>query len=42
VQLDLRHVGDEDEPGGLGGADNRDVIRAILAYGVSGLTRPVV
>ena len=27
VQLDLRHVGDDSEPGGLGGADNGDRFR---------------
>jgi hypothetical protein len=31
MQLDLRHVGNDARPRGLGGADNRDAIRAIIA-----------
>jgi hypothetical protein len=37
LQLDLRHVGDDAEPGGFGGADNGDVIRAILGLRCLGI-----
>ncbi len=39
MQLDLRHVGDDAEPGGLGGADNGDRFCAtVLLYVASGST----
>jgi hypothetical protein len=42
-QLDLRHVGDDAEPCGLGGADYADPIRAIVRLDVAlGSMQPVV
>jgi hypothetical protein len=35
VQLDLRHVGDDAEPGGFGGADNGDASYAIVSFYVA-------
>jgi hypothetical protein len=43
VQLDLRDVGDDAEPRGLGSTDDGDAIRAIVSpYVASGSTQPVV
>jgi hypothetical protein len=35
TKLDLRHVGDDAQPGGLGGADNGDAICAIVSLDVA-------
>jgi hypothetical protein len=35
TKLDLRHVGDDAGPGGLGGADNGDAICAIVSLDVA-------